>query len=255
MILIKNINNVLNKYNVIDFLKSTDGSLYQKTIRGGFWIFFLRAVSRLLNLAKLIILARLLSPDDFGLFGIALLSLSVLETFSQTGFKNALIQKKGDISSYLDSVWTAGVIRGIAIAIILFFISPYVAIFFDVSEVVPILRTIGLAVIIQGLTNIAVIYFQKELEFKKYFQYQFLGSLSNTIVTISAAIIFQSVWALVAGLLAGSIVRLLMSYKIDSYRPKIRIDFRKLKELWGFGKWVMGSSMLVFLFLMGTIIL
>jgi len=247
MILIKNINNILNKYDIINFLESTDGSLYQKTMRGGFWIFFLRAITRLLNLIKLIVLARLLSPSDFGLFGIALLSLSILETFSQTGFNRALIQKKGDISSYLDSVWTAGIIRGIIIAIILFFTSPYIAIFFDVPEVVPILRTIGLAVIIKSFVNIAIIYFQKELEFKKYFQYQFLGSLSSAIVTISMAIIFRSVWALVFGLLAGSIVGLLMSYKIDSYRPKIRIDLQKLKELWGFGKWVMGSSMLVFL--------
>ncbi|MCK5466094.1 lipopolysaccharide biosynthesis protein [Candidatus Parcubacteria bacterium] len=247
MILIKNINNILNKYDIINFLESTDGSLYQKTMRGGFWIFSLRVITRLLNLVKLIVLARLLSPSDFGLFGIALLSLSILETFSQTGFNRALIQKKGDISSYLDSVWTAGIIRGIIIAIILFFTSPYIAIFFDVPEVVPILRTIGLVVIIKSFVNIAIIYFQKELEFKKYFQYQFLGSLSSAVVTISVAIIFQSVWALVFGLLAGSLIRLLMSYRIDSYRPKIRIDLQKLKELWGFGKWVMGSSMLVFL--------
>jgi len=74
-------------------LKSNVG-LREKTIKGGFWVFSLRTVSRLFQLARTIVLARLLSPNDFGLFGIALLALSALDTFSQTGFKQALIQKK-----------------------------------------------------------------------------------------------------------------------------------------------------------------
>jgi len=210
-------------------------------------VFFLRAVSQSLHLIKIIVLARLLSPNDFGLFGVALLSLAALETFSKTGFNAALIQKKGDIKPYLNTVWTIEVIRGISIAVILFFISPFIAEFFSVSETVPILRVIGLAAILKGLTNIAVTYFQKELDFKKFFKYQFLGAFADSIVTIIIAFFFQSVWALVIGLLAGNLVRLVMSYKVYSYRPKFKFDFLKLKELWGFGKWVLGSSVLVFL--------
>ena len=244
-----------NKNKFLNFIKSSDGSLYQKVIRGGFWTFFLRATSQLLHLIKIIVLARLLSPSDFGLFGVALLSLAALETFSQTGFDRALIQKKGDISSYLNSVWTIEVVRGILIAIILFFISPYVAVFFSVPEVVPILRIIGLAVILKGLTNVAVTYFQKELEFKKLFKYQFSGTLADSIITIIIAVLFHSVWALVIGLLVGNLVRLVVSYKINSYRPKFEFNFLKLKELWAFGKWVLGSSILIFLVTHGDDIL
>ncbi len=236
-----------SKNEFLNFIKSSDGSLYQKVIRGGFWTFFLRAISQLLYLIKIIVLARLLSPSDFGLFGIALLSLSALETFSQTGFDRALIQKRGDIKSYLNSAWTIEIIRGIIIAMILFFISSYVATFFNAPKVISILRIIGLAVIIKSLTNIAIVYFQKELEFKKFFKYQFLGAFFDAFVTIGIAVVFQSVWALVIGLLAGNLVKLIMSYKIDPYRPKLEFDLLKLKELWGFGKWVLGSSMLVFL--------
>ena len=244
-----------NKNRFLNFIKSSNGSLYQKVIRGGFWTFFLRATSQLLHLIKIIVLARLLSPSDFGLFGVALLSLAALETFSQTGFDRALIQKKGDISSYLNSVWTIEVVRGILIAIILFFISPYVAVFFNVPEVVPILRIIGLAVILKGSTNVAVTYFQKELEFKKLFKYQFSGTLADSITTIIIAILFHSVWALVIGLLVGNLVKLIVSYKINSYRPKFEFNFLKLEELWVFGKWVLGSSILIFLVTHGDDIL
>jgi len=78
-------------------------TLSQKVVKGGFWVFFLRIVNRGFSLIRLIILARILSPNDFGLMGIALLTMSTLETFSQTGFQQALIQKKEDIKSYLNS--------------------------------------------------------------------------------------------------------------------------------------------------------
>ena len=221
--------------------------MYQKVINGGFWVFFLRAINQSLHLIKVIILARLLSPNDFGLFGVALLSLAALETFSKTGFDAALIQKKGDIKPYLNTAWTIEVIRGMLIATILFLASPFIAEFFSVSEIIPILRMIGLAAILKGLTNIAVTYFQKELDFKKFFKYQFLGAFADSMTTIAIALLFQSVWALVIGLLAGNLVRLIMSYRIHSYRPKFKFDPSKLKELWSFGKWVLGSGILVFL--------
>jgi len=81
-------------------------TLSRKVAKGGFWVFFLRIVNRGFSLIRLIILARILSPNDFGLMGIALLTMSTLETFSQTGFQQALIQKKEDIKSYLDNAWT-----------------------------------------------------------------------------------------------------------------------------------------------------
>ena len=89
--------------------------LSQRVIHAGFWAFALRITDRLFGLARTILLARLLSPNDFGLFGIALLGLSALNTFSQTGFQQALIQKKGDIKPYLDTAWTVQVIRGLSL--------------------------------------------------------------------------------------------------------------------------------------------
>jgi len=222
-------------------------SLSERTIKAGFWVFALRSVNRLFQLVRTIVLARLLSPNDFGLFGIALLALSALDTFSQTGFKQALIQKKEDTNPFLNTAWTLQIIRGILIALIIFFVAPYVAIFFKAPAAEPILKVIGLAIVLHSLTNIAVVYFEKELEFQKFFKYQFLGTIADVIVAISAAILLRSVWALVFGLLAGNLVRCVMSYIIDPYRPKFQFNGTQAKELFRFGRWILGSSIVVFL--------
>ncbi|MEG3066607.1 oligosaccharide flippase family protein [Acetomicrobium sp.] len=77
-----------------DFFKNPGEGLYQRTVRSGIWVFSLKIFERALGIVKLVILARILVPNDFGLMGIALLALACLETFSQTGFQQALIQKK-----------------------------------------------------------------------------------------------------------------------------------------------------------------
>jgi len=226
-------------------------TLSQRVVRSGFWVFLLRITERVFSLIRLVILARILSPNDFGLMGIALLTMATLDTFSQTGFQQALIQKKEDIKPYLDSAWTVLILRGFILFAILFFIAPYAATFFNAPQAKPIIQVIGLAVLFQAFTNIGVIYFQKELEFNKQFIYQISGTLADFIVAISAALILKSVWALALGLLAGNFVRLVVSYLIHPYRPHLTFDLGKAKELFGFGKWILGSSILVFLYTQG----
>jgi len=232
-------------------LKTPGETLSQKAIKGGFWVFFLRIINRGFSFVRLIILARILSPDDFGLMGIALLTMSTLETFSQTGFQQALIQKKEEIESYLDSAWTVLILRGFILFIILYFIAPYAAIFFKAPEAEPIIRVIGFSILFQAFTNIGITYFKKELEFSKEFIYQFSGTLADFVVAITAVLILRNVWALVLGLLAGNMVRCFVSYFIHPYKPHLSSNLGKAKELFGFGKWIMGSSILIFLITQG----
>jgi len=183
--------------------------------------------------------------------GIALLTMATLETFSQTGFQAALIQKKEDIKSHLDAAWTVLILRGFILFVILYLIAPYAATFFNAPEAKPIIQVIGFAILLQAFTNIGVIYFQKELEFNKEFVYQFAGTLADFIVAVSAVLILRNVWALVFGLLAGNFARFVVSYLIHPYRPHLSSDLGKAKELFEFGKWVLGSSILVFLLSQG----
>jgi len=237
----------LNIKRVINNLTEPGETLSQRAVRGGVWVFSLRIVQQLFNLGRLVILARILAPHDFGLLGIALLTMATLETFSQTGFQQALIQKKEDIRSHLNAAWTVLILRGFILFAILYLIAPYAAVFFNAPEAKPIIQVIGLSILLQAFTNIGVIYFQKELEFNKEFKYQFVGTLTDFIVAVSAILILRNVWALVFGLLAGNAARCLVSYLIHPYRPHFSSDLGKAKELFGFGKWILGSSILIFL--------
>ena len=242
---------IINGRKIIKRMTSSGQSLSGKTARGTFWVFTLRIIDRLFKLVRIIILARILSPDDFGIFGIALLVLSILSSFSQTGFSQALIQKKEDIRSYLDTAWTVRVIRAVLIAIVVFFLAKPAASFFGAPGAEHIIRVIGFSIIIQSLGNIAVLYFQKELKFHKFFKYQFIGTVVDFAVVIVAVYLLKSVWALVLGLLAGTFTRCIMSYVIEPYRPKFRFVKSQARELFGFGKWVLGSGILIFFIIQG----
>ena len=215
------------------------------------WVFALRVLEKSLRLARLIIVARLLAPDDFGLFGIALLTMSAFETFSQTGFQAALVQKKETISRYLDTAWTVSIVRGMILFFLLFFSAPYIATFFNSPEAALIIKVIGISALLAGFVNIGIVDFQKELKFNKQFIYRISTTLADFIVVVLAALIFKNVWALVFGLLAGSLTALVASYLIHSYRPRFMFDLSQARELFGFGKWVFGSTVLVFLITQG----
>ncbi|GAG77140.1 unnamed protein product, partial [marine sediment metagenome] len=91
------------------------------------------------------------------------------------------------------------------------------------------------------------VFFRKELEFNKVFIHRFVGISTNFIVAVIAALILRSVWALVLGLLAEKIVSIIVSYVIHPFRPRFSLNLQKAKELFGFGKWILGSSILVFI--------
>lgn len=228
-------------------LRTPGGTLGQKVVRAGFWVFALRITQALFSLIRTIVLARLLSPNDFGLFGIALLAMSALETFSQTGFQQALIQKKGDVKPYLDTAWTVQAVRGLLLAGLLYIVAPYVAAFFGEPNASPLLKVLGLSMVFQGFTNIGVVFFQKELEFHKQFIYQFSGTVVDLAVAITAAILLKNAWALILGLVAANLVQMVVSYLVHPYRSRPRLEGEKAMELSAFGKWIFGSSILVFL--------
>jgi len=226
-------------------------SLSKKVVRGGMWVFGLRIINRGLGFVRTIILARLLAPSDFGLLGIAMLAIATLETFSQTGFQAALIQKKENVESYLDTAWTVSAIRGVVLFSILFLSAPVIAKFFNSPQATLVIKVIAISTLLSGFRNIGILFFQKELEFNKQFIYELSATLVDITIAITLAFMLRNVWALVWGGLAANFVRLFMSYILHPYRPHVRFDKGEFKELFGFGRWVLGSSILGFLVVQG----
>ena len=226
-------------------------SLSKKVVRGGMWVFGLRIINRGLGFIRTIILARLLAPEDFGLLGIAMLAIATLETFSQTGFQAALIQKKENVESYLDTAWTVSAIRGMLLFLILFLSAPVIAKFFNSPQATLVIKVIAVSTFLSGFRNIGILFFQKEMEFNKQFFYELSATLVDITIAITLAFILRNVWALVWGGLAANFVRLFMSYILHPYHPRIRFEKEKFKDLFGFGRWVLGSSILGFLITQG----
>lgn len=231
-------------------LEHTD-SLSHRVVRGGIWVFALRITNRGLGFIRTIMLARLLAPADFGLLGIAMLAIATLESFSQTGFQAALIQKKEDVESYLDTAWTVSAIRGILLFLILYFTAPIIAKFFNSSQATLVIKVIAVSTLLSGFRNIGILFFQRELEFNKQFVYSLSATLTDLTVSISLAFILRNVWALVFGGLAANFIRLFLSYILHPYRPRIRVEPGEFNELLGFGRWILGSSILIFLITQG----
>ncbi|MFZ1946546.1 MAG: lipopolysaccharide biosynthesis protein [bacterium] len=221
--------------------------LLARAVRGGMWVFALSVSQEILALARLVILARLLSPDDFGLAGIAVIALTTLDTLTSTGFDTALIQKKEDIRPYLDTAWTVGVLRGFVVFALVLAAAPWAAAFFRTPEATSLVRLIGLSMLARSFTSIGVVSFRKDLEFGKQFAWQFAGRLADFVVAVVAGFVLRNAWALVVAFVAGDAVKLALSYALHPYRPRFALDGPKARELFGFGKWVLGIGVLVFL--------
>ncbi|MBI4228119.1 MAG: lipopolysaccharide biosynthesis protein, partial [Deltaproteobacteria bacterium] len=226
-------------------------TLGQKVLRGGFWLFGINVVYRVLRFTSTLVLARLLIPSDFGVLAVALLTISLLENFSLTGFDKALIQKKGNINDYLNTAWTISLIRGAVLSLIVFFSASIVTGFFNIPRSEHILRVLALALVFDGMANIGLVFFSRELDFKKLFSYQVGGAIAYMLVSLPLAIIFKSVWALVFGILAEKIVCMFLSYVVHPYRPRLEFDLAKAKELYSFGKWIFAIGIMSYLVMQG----
>lgn len=215
-------------------------------INSSFWVLMSRIVTRLLGFIRIIIVARLLSPNEFGLFGIISLTMSAMETISRVGLDQALIQMDIGVKKYFNTVWTFNVGRGVALFSVLALISPLIGEFFSEPEVIWLLIIFGISFIFKGFSNIGVVEFRKEMNFKKLFYLNFLSVSFGVIVSLVLAFLLRDVLALIGGGVSEALAYMLVSYIIHPYRPKISWDNEAFRELFNFGKWITGSNILVF---------
>lgn len=222
-------------------------TLRRRVLHAGGWNFGLRMVLRVSTTARMVVLARLLAPDDFGLMGVAFVALEFLERVTSTGFRPALVQRRGRIDDHLDTAWTVDLIRHLVVAGGLVLGAPLVAALFNEPRAVTVVQVMALGIAISGLTNIGIVFFERELEFHRLFLYQLSGILANIIVGIGAAVALRNVWALVLGFLAQHLVSTIASYFVHPHRPRLRFQRQQAAEMFGFGKWVFGADTLTYL--------
>jgi lipopolysaccharide exporter len=221
-------------------------NLSTKVIRSGLWSLGGNWIIRGVGIIKLIILARLLSPLDFGIFGLVTLSINFLNVFSETGIESALIQRDKIDRPELDTAWTIGIIRGLVLFSLLFMSSGWFASYFGNSALKPVLKVMATVFLVGGFVNVGIVFFPKELEFKKIVRLDLVSDIIGAVVTVLLAFWLRNVWAPVIGSIAWGITKCVGSYSMHLYRPKFFWNWSIAKSLLNFGKHIFWISMVTF---------
>jgi lipopolysaccharide exporter len=232
---------------ILRFLQSTEGSTSTRILRGTAWVFMMKVVLQVVNVVRLIILARLLVPADFGLMDLVALSTAILVVMSQTGIWTAIIQRDNVGCDTLDTAWLIQAGRGLLLATIIVVLANPVASFFDSPALIPVLRVMALTFMFSGLKSVGLILLEKEMAFRTLTYYSLVVAVASLLFAAAAAVLWRNVWALVAGELAGSLTALILSYVVHRYRPRLRFDRDQARELWTFGRYINAGGIVTYL--------
>lgn len=211
---------------------------FRQTLKGVSWMGLLRGSTRVIAFVKIGILARILTPDEFGLFAIASLVLAFLEIITDTGINVFLIQGEGEIKKYLNTAWVVSIARGILITTIMYLGASFISDYFNSPNAYPLLVFMSIVPFVRGLINPLIITYQKELQFQKEFLVRFFIFLTDASIATIVALITHSAISMVWGIFAGVVLEVILSFAIFKPWPKLKIDFVKIKHLVRRGKWV-----------------
>jgi O-antigen/teichoic acid export membrane protein len=224
-------------------------SLGSRALRGSIWAAAGHGTSLLIRLGSNLILTRLLFPEAFGLMAIVFAFLTGLAMFSDLGLAPSIVQSsRGDDPRFLNTAWTLQIIRGIGLWVFSCLLAWPVADFYDQPSILGLLPVAGLGVLIAGFNSTSLPRLQRHLAVGKMTLVQLAGQVSSVAVMLVWALIHPTVWALVGGGLAGSVVTLVLSHQVVAdRRDRFAWDRGAARDLFHFGKWIFISTVLAFL--------
>lgn len=227
-----------------EFADQTNNALNQRIARGAAWMVGLRLADRVVGFLSTIVLARLLVPADFGLVTLAVAMVAAVAVFGEFGFELALIQNQKADRRHYDTAWTLGLLRGVVAAIIVALVAEPLAGFFGDPRLRNVILALGLVPLLEGFYNVGTVAFRKDLALNKEFIFRIVPRVAGVAVTIAFALAWRDYWALIIGTMAGTALRLVMSYVMHDYRP--RISFAAWRDIIGFSKWQLVTSIAAF---------
>lgn len=217
--------------------------------RGGTWLGIGSVCEQLFRLGRNVVLTRLLVPEAFGVMAIIYSASYVVDSLAQIGMKEAIIQNPyGHESSYVNSAWWLGFLRGIGIYAVMFLVSPWVGRFYRHTELGPLMRIALLGIVFTGLQSPQSYVALKEMKFKRWTAIQFSSGLMGTITIILLALAVRSVWALAIGYAVENLIRCTVSYLLCPFRPRFAFDRASAQSLLAFSRGVFGLSFLYLIF-------
>lgn len=221
-----------------------NSNLNTKVITGLFWKFSERISAQLISLIVSIILARLLTPSDYGSVALVMVFISIANVFVSSGLGNALIQKKE--VDYLDfsSVFYFNIAISLVIYCLLFITAPYVAAFYEMSVLSPVLRVLGIRIPVAAVNSVQQAYVSRNMLFKRFFWSTLFGTLVSGFVGLFMAYCGFGVWALVAQYLTNTCIDTLVLWFTVRWRPQLACSWKRAKKLISYGWKILVSGLL-----------
>lgn len=208
------------------------------------WAAVQRFGTLIISFVSNMILARLLTPDDFGVMGMLLFFVVLAQTFVDSGLGAALIQKQDVKDVDVNTVFYINMAISTFVYVILFATSPLIANFYNEPILDSLLKVESLIVLIQGMTIVQTVQFQKMMDFKKLTISGLTSAIISSILAIAAALYGWGVWSLVVKALVEALVRSLMLWLMSKWRPMWIFSWTSFRELFGYGGFILLSSIM-----------
>lgn len=217
----------------------------EKIVGGLIWTYAERMSSQIVSLIITIILARLLTPEEYGIVSIVTVFIVLADVFVVNGFGNALIQKKDADQIDFSTVFFFNILFSAGIYIVLFFLAEPIALFYEIEILIPVLRIMAIRIPIAGVNSIQQAYVSKKMDFKKFFFANIWGTVLSGMIGIVMAYCGMGVWALVAQNLSNTIIGTVVLWFTVKWRPKMVYSHERMKRLFNFGSKILASSLLI----------
>lgn len=221
-------------------------NLRQRTLVGLGWSGATRLLGQLLQLAAAVVLARLLSPNDYGLLGMVLVFTGFANSLADMGLGASIIHKSAPSERHLNSVFWLNVATGILLTVLLALAASLVARFYDEPRLGPLTVAIAINFFLGSLNVVHNALLEKSLNFRTKFWIETVSTLAAGIVALILAFTGAGVWSLVGQLLTSTAFRVVMMWSLSSWRPAMSFDFSAVKELMRFGGKLTGFGIVIY---------
>ncbi len=221
-----------------------EASLKDKTVKGVGWSAADSFLSQGVSFVVGIVLARLLSPSEYGLIGLTTIFIVVLESVVDSGFSTSLIRKKSVSDDDYNTMFITNLVMSILMYLLLFFCAPLIARFFERPELIALVRAMGCLIIIQALSIVQNTVLTKRIDFKTKTKASLIAALCSGAIGIGMAFAGFGVWALVGQRLSREFIYTLCLWLFNHWWPKFKYSLDSLRYMWGFGWKMLVSGLL-----------
>ena len=219
-------------------------SLRQQAAKGFFWNLADNFAVQLIQFVTGVYMARILSPDDYGLIGMLAVFIAVAQSLVDSGFSQALIRKQGRTRTDESTVFFFNIAVGILLYGILYLISPFVAAFYESPELEPLMKVVCLSVVFNSLAVVQRARLTLNIDFKTQAKASFTAAVASGIVGIWMAYTGWGVWSIAAQQLVNLGVNTLLLWVLAKWRPQRAYSWASFRELFSFGSKLMLSGLL-----------